>query len=289
VADRQGLVQGLHDLGWEEGRDFRIEARSIDGMSVARQEVDFADLVRSAPDLITVAGGASAVALLRHYTRTIPIVFAALIGDPVVMGLVSSRARPGGNITGFANYENSLSGKWLQLLKEMAPEIGRVAVVFDTNYRAFFANPFLPALHAAASSLGVELSEVPLADAAAIDGAIAAFAREPQSGVIAVPDRLTLASRAQILAAVAAHRLPAIYTYRIIAESGGLMSYGADGPAQFRQAADYVDRILKGADPGELPVQTPTRYELVINLKTAAALGLTIPPTLLATADEVVE
>jgi ABC-type uncharacterized transport system substrate-binding protein len=289
LSDRQAFAQGLHDLGWDEGSQVLLEAASTAGKTPDDYPEYYASLVRSYPDLILVAAGSSAVARLRQQTRTIPIVFAALIGDPVALGLIASRSRPGGNVTGLTNFEDSLSGKWLEYIKEIAPRTVRVAVIFAAGDRAFYADPYLRAIRSAAASLAVEIDELPITAPADIDGAIASFARKPGGGLIAIPDQLTLLNRAQIADAAAAHRLPSIYSYRIAVADGGLMSYGANVPLSFRQAATYVDRIFKGAVPGEMPVESPTKYELIINLKTAKALGLQVPVTMLARADEVIE
>jgi len=278
------LTQRLQELGWTSGRNVQIDFRfgGADPMLISMQA---AELVEGQPDVF-IASGLGAAAALRQQTLSIPIVFVQ-VADPVSAGFVTNLARPEGNITGFTNFEFSVGGKWLQLLKECAPAISRIAVVFDP------ANPpwaaYLRTIEAAAPSFGVQLTPVGVRDAAEITQRVTAFAREPNGAVVVFPSPVTVQHRESIIAAAAERRLPAIYPYRYFAVDGGLMSYGASLLDLYSGAALYVDRILKGAKVAELPVQQPTKYELVINLKTVKALGLTVPSTLLAHADAVIE
>ncbi len=244
-----------------------------------------AELVALAPDVI-LAAGTSTVGPLQQATRTVPIVFAQ-VTDPVGAGFVDSLARPGGNATGFTLSEYGISGKWLELLKEIAPRVTRVAVLRDPAMAA--GSGQLGAIQSVAPSFGVELSPVDVRDAGEIERAVAAFARASNGGLIVTASGLAIVHRDLIIALAARHRLPAVYFARFFVTGGGLISYGPDPIDQYRRAAGYVDRILKGEKPADLPVQAPTKYELVINLKTAKALGLEVPPTLLARADEVIE
>jgi putative tryptophan/tyrosine transport system substrate-binding protein len=240
------------------------------------------------PDVI-LAQGTAITAVLHQQTRTVPVVF-TVVSDPVGSGFAESFARPGGNITGFTNFlEPSFGAKWLELLKEMAPAVRRVAVLFNPQLAPGGGMYLVRPMESAVPALGFELIRMPVQTPAEIEQAINAFVRESGGGLIAPTDATTLPHRATILALAAQHRLPAIYPYRFFVTSGGLMSYGMDYADVFRRAASYVDRILQGEKPGELPVQMPTKFELVINLKTAKALGLDVPPTLLARADEVIE
>jgi putative ABC transport system substrate-binding protein len=276
--------QGLALLGWSIGQNVRIDTRwATTNAAEIRRHV--AELVALAPDVI-LATGTSTVGPLLQATRTVPIVFPA-VGDPVGAGFVDSLARPGGNATGFMSREYSLSGKWLELLKQIAPVVTRVAVLRDA---AVSVGPVqFGVIQAVAPSLRMEVDPINLRDAGEIERAIAAFAGSPNGGLI-----LTAGATAQlhsdlIITLAARHKLPAVYAYRHLVPAGGLIAYGPDLTDQYRQAAGYVDRILKGEKPADLPVQAPTKYELVINLKTAKALGLEVPPTLLARADEVIE
>ncbi len=244
-----------------------------------------AELVALAPDVI-VASSSQVVAALIEATRTVPIVFAGL-PDPVGAGFVNSLARPGGNATGFLLFEYGLSGKWLELLKQIAPQTTRVAAIRDPTAVAWAA--YFGVIQAAAPSLGVEVSPINVRDVGDIAHAVMAFARSPNGGLIVTGPPLMVVHRDLIVSFAARHRLPAVYPVRFFVTAGGLISYGPDRVDQFRRAAGYVDRILKGERPGELPVQAPTKYQLVINLKTAKALGLEVPPMLLARADEVIE
>jgi ABC-type uncharacterized transport system substrate-binding protein len=278
------FLQGLQQLGWTEGRNVRIDYRWSAG-DADRARRYAAELVALAPDVI-LASGTSTVGPLLQATRTVPIVF-PVIGDPVGAGFVDSLARPGGNATGFMSREYSLSGKWLELLKEIAPSVTRVAVLRDA---ALSAGPVqFGVIQAVAPSLRVEVNPINLRDAGEIERAIAAFAGSPNGGLILTGGATSLLHSDLIITLAARHKLPAVYPYRHIVTGGGLIFYGANFYDQYRRAAGYVDRILKGEKPADLPVQAPTKYELVINLKTAQALGLEVPPTLLARADEVIE
>jgi putative ABC transport system substrate-binding protein len=245
------------------------------------------ELVALQPDLILSQGTPTTTALLRQ-TRTIPIVFAT-VGDPIGSGFVASFPRPGGNVTGFNVSEPTMAGKWLELLKEIAPRVTRVAMLFNPVSAAAFADYWLTPFKAADPSFGVEAIAAPVRDRSELEPVIAAQAREPNSGLIAMPDSFTDAHRVEITSLATRYRLPAVYPFRFFAEVGGLLSYGFDQTDNFRRAATYVDRILKGAKPSELPVQAPVKFELVINLKAATALGLTVPPALLGLADKVIE
>jgi putative ABC transport system substrate-binding protein len=271
-------------LGWTIGRNLRIDTRWATSYA-AEIRRHAAELAALAPDVI-LAHGASTVGPLLQATRTVPIVFPIVV-DPVAASFVDSLARPGGNATGFMSYEYGLSGKWLELLKQIAPDVTRAAVIRDA------ANPTeqgqFGVIQAAAPSLRVEVTSVNMRDAPEIERDVAAFARAPNGGLIVTASPLAQRHRDLIVALAARHKLPAVYFDRVFAAAGGLISYGPDYIDQYRRAAAYVDRILKGEKPADLPVQAPTKYELVINLKTAKALGLEIPPTLLALADEVIE
>jgi putative ABC transport system substrate-binding protein len=274
----------LHDLGWTEGRNVQIEEQ-FTGADPDRIQAAVADVVSRTPDVILTSPGQVAL-VLKKATSTIPVVFAN-VPDPVGIGLVSSLARPGGNITGFTSIEPTLAGKWLEVLKELAPPITRAVVIYSPVNPAWSAR--LRVLEMVAPSLRVELKPAPVRSTAEIERAVEDFARDPNGGVILFPSVFTSDHRGTVIAAAARHQLPALYPYHAAVTEGGLASYGIDVADQFRGAASYVDRILKGEKPTELPVQAPTKYELVINLKTARALGLDVPPTLLSTADEVIE
>ena len=277
--------EALQKLGWTEGRNIRIDTRWASADVEAMQR--FArELVALQPDLI-LSQSTPAVAALLQQTRTIPIVF-ALIANPVGSGFVASFARPGGNVTGFVTIEGSLGGKWLELLKEIAPRVARVALPFNPA-TATFAEYYLNPVKAAAASLGVEAIVAPVHDRSELESVIAAQACEPNSGLVVIPDAFTINHRAEITLLAARHRLPAVYPYRDFTELGGLLSYGFDRLENWRGVAGYVDRILKGEKPADLPVQAPSKYELVLNLKTAKALGLDVPWILQQRADEVIE
>jgi putative ABC transport system substrate-binding protein len=278
------FLQGQALLGWTIGRNVRIETRWAGGNAddIRRHAAELAAL---APDVI-LAHGASTAGRLLQATRTVPIVF-PVVFDPVGAGLVDSLAQPGGNVTGFMSTEYSIGGKWLELLKQIAPSVTRVAVFRDTTTPT--GSAMFGVIQAAAPSLGMEVNAVSMRDAGEIERAVAAFARSPNGGLILTASGLASLHRDLIITLAAQHKLPAVYFERVYAAAGGLISYGADFADMYRRAAGYVDRILKGEKPADLPVQAPTKYELVINLKTAMALGLTVPPSLLARADQVIE
>jgi putative ABC transport system substrate-binding protein len=279
------FVQALGQLGWSAGQNIRLHFRWGDGTSATMQKYA-AELVALAPDVI-LADSSAAVAPLLQATQTIPIVF-AIVADPVGAGYVESLARPGGNATGFTPFEYAIAGKLLELLKEIAPRVTRAAILRDP---AIAAGPGqFGAIQAVAPSLGVELRPVNVRDAEGeIERSITTFAQGSNGGLIVTGSPAAAARRDLIVGLAARHRLPAVYNARLYSEVGGLVSYGADFLDQFRRAAGYVDRILKGEKPADMPVQAPTKYQLVTNIKTAKALGLTVPPSLLARADEVIE
>jgi len=276
--------QALAQLGWIEGRNMRIDYRRGGG-DIDRTRKHATELAASAPDVIFATGGPAVEQLLKA-TRAVPIVF-AFTPDPVGAGLVESLSQPGGNATGFLQFEYSLSGKWLELLKQIAPGVTRAAVLRDPAITAGIGQ--FAVIQSVAPSLGVEVVPISVQDAAEIERAVTAFARSGDRGLIVTGSASAFVHRELIVALAARHKLPAVYFLRDSVTSGGLISYGADFIEQYRRAAGYVDRILKGAKPADLPVQAPTKYELVINLKTAKALGIEVPPTLLARADEVIE
>jgi putative tryptophan/tyrosine transport system substrate-binding protein len=278
------LAQGLQERGWRVGSNVRIDYRwgARDADRVRRYAHE---LLALAPD-VTLATAAPGVVSLQQTTQTVPIVFVG-VADAVGAGLVESLARPGGNTTGFTLFEYGFSGKWLELLKEIAPGVTRVAIMRDASITSGPAQ--FAAIQSVARSVGVELSPIGLRDAGEIERGLSAFARTPNSGLVVTAGPLTAVHRNLVIALAARHRLPSVYPYRYMITDGGLISYGPDLIDQYRQATAYIDRILKGEKPGDLPVQAPTKYELVINLKTAKTLGLEVPPTLLARADEVIE
>jgi putative ABC transport system substrate-binding protein len=278
------FLQGLGQSGWTIGHNVRIDIRwaTTNAAEIRRHAAELAAL---APDVI-LAHGAAAVGALLQATRTVPIVF-PVVSDPVAAGLVDSLARPGGNATGFMTVEFSMGGKWLELLKQIAPGVTRVAVLRDPTQGS--GTSLFAAIQAVAPSLRVEVDPVNMRDAGEIERTIAAFARSSKGGLILTSGAPALLHRNLIITLAARHKLPAVYYERNFVAAGGLISYGPDQIDQYRRAAGYVDRILKGEKPAELPVQTPTKYELVINLKTAKTLGLDVPPTVLARADEVIE
>jgi ABC-type uncharacterized transport system substrate-binding protein len=283
-ANIAAFQQGLEQLGWSVGRNVRIDYRWGEGKADSIREYA-AELVALAPDVIFASGNSTIPSLLQA-TRTVPIVFVN-VADPVGSGFVDSLARPGGNATGFVQFEYNLSGKWLELLKEIAPGVTRAAVLRDPAIVSGIGQ--FAVIQSVASSVGMEVSPVNVRDPGEIERALTAFARASNGGLIVTTSALTIVHRDLIIMLAAMHKLPAIYYRRYFVTSGGLMSYGYDIVDQFRRAAGYVDRILKGEKPADLPVQTPTRYELVINLKTAKTLGLTVPDTVIARADEVIE
>jgi putative ABC transport system substrate-binding protein len=290
-SDAQARVavfrQAMQQLGWTEGRNVRYELRSRPGGNVAAEVLrrSAVELVALAPDVIVVTGSRNLEAL-QPATRTIPIVFVGLT-DPVGAGYVESLARPGGNITGFTSFEYGLSAKWLELLKEIAPRVTRAGILREQGSSVGIG--FWAAMQGAAPSLGMDLRPIGVRDAPEIERGVAAFARGPDGGMVVTIGGLTIAHRDLISKLAAWHQVPAVDPFRYFVTSGGLLSYGPDLDDQYRRAAGYVDRILRGEKPADLPVQAPTKYELVINLKTAKALGLDVPPMLLARADDVIE
>jgi ABC-type uncharacterized transport system substrate-binding protein len=278
------FVQALAQLGWIDGRNMRIDYR-WGGGDIDKTRKHATELAADAPDVI-FATGTPAVEQLLKATRAVPIVFALTL-DPVGAGIVESLSQPGGNATGFLQFEYSLSGKWLELLKQIAPGVTRVAVLRDPAITAGIGQ--FAVMQSVAPSLGVEVVPISMQNAAEIERAVAAFARSSDRGLIVTASASAFVHRELLVALAARHKLPAVYFQRIYITGGGLVSYGADVVDQYRRAASYVDRILKGEKPADLPVQAPTRYELVLNLKTAKALGLTVPASLLARADEVIE
>jgi putative ABC transport system substrate-binding protein len=277
--------RGLEALGWIENRNIRIE-HLYSGGDLEQIQTYARELVRSVPDLI-VGSGTPVIAALKQATDTIPVVF-SVVNDPVRQGFVATLSHPGGNITGFTFIEFPLIGKWLEMLKEIAPDVRRMTLMFDPDTAPFYP-VFLREFGAAPTSLAVELSASAVHNEAEIEAAIVAFAREPGVGLIAAPGAFINTRRHLIMALTERHRLPAIYGLRQFVTEGALMSYGPDTADIVRRSASYVDRILRGEKPADLPVQSPTKYELVINLKTAKALGLEVPRMLLARADEVIE
>jgi putative tryptophan/tyrosine transport system substrate-binding protein len=278
------FLQELQRLGWTEGRNVRIDIRAGAGNAVATRKYA-AELVALVPDVI-LGTGASPATLLVEASHTVPIVFTIVV-DPIGAGLVEKLSRPGGNATGFMQFDYSLSGKWVELLKQVAPGLTQVAVLRDASSSAAVGQ--FAVIQAVAPSLGLEVSAVNIGKSGDVDRGVTAFAREPNGGLIITSGPSTVVHRDLIVSLAARHKLPAVYFDRTHVVGGGLMSYGADLVGQFRQAANYVDRILRGEKPADLPVQAPTKYELVINLKTAKALGLEVPPMVLARADEVIE
>jgi putative ABC transport system substrate-binding protein len=283
-SEFSAFTQSLADLGWSVGRNVRIDLR-LWGDDINRIQVMARELVGLQPDII-LTGNAAATAAVQRETRTLPIVMAG-VGDPVASGFVARLDRPSGNITGFAYLEASLGGKWLELLSEIAPGLKRAAFMFnpDTNPVSIY----MPSFETAARSLKVTPIIAPVHSAAEIETAIIALGREPGGGLVAPPDVFTGANRAAIISAAARNNVPAVYRRSTFPRDGGLLSYGVDTVDILRRAATYVDRILRGDKPGDLPVQFPTKFEMVVNLKTAKALGLTVPQSILLRADEVIE
>jgi putative ABC transport system substrate-binding protein len=280
------LREGLEKLGWTEGRNIRIDTRWTTTGDVESMQRFAKELVALQSDLILTQSTPITATMLQE-TRTIPIVF-AIVADPIGSGFVASFPQPEGNVTGFVTMEPTMAGKWLELLKEIAPRVARVAFLFNpatAKYFEYWLNPF----KAAAPSFAVEAIAAPVRDTSELEAVIAAHAREPHGGLIVMPDTFMDAHRVEITSLAARYRLPAVYPFRQFTAVGGLLSYGDDLTDNFRRAASYVDRILKGAKPSELPVQAPVKFELVINLKTAKALGLDVPPLLQQRADEVIE
>jgi putative ABC transport system substrate-binding protein len=290
MDDEQGkarlaaFLRGLQQLGWTEGRNVHVDVRWGTAADPIRTRQRAAELLALAPEIILTATTLPA-AELRRATRSVPIVFAMVV-DPVGAGIVESLSRPGGNITGFMQFEFSLAGKWLELLKQIAPDVTRVAILRDPSIPTGIGQ--FAVIQAMAPPLGMDVIPVDVRDAGEIERGIAAFARSANGGLIVTGGQATV-HRELVVKLAAGHRLPAVYPYRYYVDEGGLVSYGPDLPDLFRQAASYVDRILKGEKPSDLPVQAPVKYHLVLNLKAAKAIGLDIPATLLARADEVIE
>ena len=283
VARRPAFEQALKALNWTDGSNLQIDYRWAAGDAERIRKL-VAEIIALAPDVI-LTSGSSLVAPMMQATRTIPIVFVQVI-DPVGSGFVESLARPGGNITGFTQFEYSLAAKWVELLKQIAPQVSRAAVIRDP--RLGYGIGQFAVVQAIAPSLGMEVSAINAPDVSEIERGIAAFARSPNGGLV-VTTGGTGFHRNEIIALAAKHRLPAVYPYSYFVRSGGLISYGPDTIDQYRRAADYIDRIFKGEKPANLPVQTPTKYNLAINLKTAQSLGLAVPHAMLTRADEVIE
>jgi len=291
AGDREGEAfvaafrEGLRNLGWIEGRNVAIEVRWGEGSDELAQRFA-AELIASKPDLIVSHSTVTTAAILAQ-TRTIPVVFAN-VTDPIGSGFVASLPRPGNNATGFINMEDSMSGKWLQLLKEVAPHTRKVALLFNPATAPYFRY-YMNYLTTTAPAFGVEAIAAVVNDRSELERVVKAHASEDGSGMIVMTDNFNTSNRAEIVALAARHRLPAVYPYRFFSEIGGLLSYGSDIPDNFRRAAGYADRIMKGASPSELPVQAPVKFELVINLRTARELGLDVPSQLQQRADEVIE
>jgi len=286
TAQLSGFTQGFQELGWTDGRNVRMDVRWPAG-SVERMQMFAKELVGMQPDVI-LAQTTPVVAALQQETRTIPIVFVT-VADPVGQGFVESLSRPGGNITGFIFTEGAIGGKWLELLTEIAPGVKRAAMMFNPDTAPGGGSYFWSSFETAARSLKVEPIRAPVHSEAEIEAAITSLGREPGGGLVVIADIFLLVHRAPIILGAARNNLPAVYQVRAFARDGGLLSYGADAVDIFRRSALYVDRILRGAKPADLPVQVPTKFELVLNLKTAKVLGLTIPTSLLASANEVIE
>jgi len=289
-AAYQGYVRAfqeeLQKLGWQEGRNVRFDYRwATSDLELIKRFAK--ELIALQPDLILSSSTPTTASLLEQ-THTIPIIFANIV-DPVASGFVVSLSRPGGNATGYIILEPSMASKWPELLKEIAPRVNRMAILYHPATTTSYAEAFLKPFKAAAASFGVEAILAPVNDSSELQSVVAAQAREPNGGLVAMPDSFLSAHRVEVTSLAARYRLPALYTYRSFTEVGGLISYGNDPLVNYRRSATYVDRILKGEKPNELPVQVPVQYELVINLKSAKALGLDVPPMLLARADEVIE
>jgi putative ABC transport system substrate-binding protein len=278
------FLEAWQGLGWSEGRNLKIDYRWGTG-DLSRHRANIAELVALAPDVI-LAHGSTITGPLQRATQTVPIVFVS-VADPIAGGFIDSLAKPGRNATGFTSSDYGMAGKWLELLKQIAPQMTRVAVIRDPLQVS--GGGQLGAISAVAPLLGVELSPIGLGDAGEIERAVTAFARQPNGGLLVTTAAGAQIHRELIISLAEKNRLPAIYPYRLFVRSGGLMAYGPDVSDEYRRAASYVDRIFKGEKPGDLPVQAPTKYELVINLKAATAIGLTVPPSLLIRATEVIE
>jgi putative ABC transport system substrate-binding protein len=280
------FVQGLASFGWTEERNIQIDRRYAAG-DVERMHVFAKELVGLAPDVLFTSSTPASVALWRE-TKSIPTVFAQ-VSDPIGEGFVASLARPGGHMTGLTNFEPSLGGKWLEILREIAPAVSRVALLFNPQTSPGGGSYYSRPIEAAAAALGMQPIAMPVHAVDDVEPAVKSFARDPNGGLVVLSDSFSVVNRKVIIGLAAQHRLPAIYFFRFFVTDGGLVSYGVDRSESFRRAAAYVDRILRGAKPSNLPVEAPTKFELVINVKTAKALGLEVPPSLLARADEVIE
>jgi putative ABC transport system substrate-binding protein len=284
-ADRDALESGLHALGWIVGRNVGLEYRWSDGDEALLRKYA-AELVGTSPDVLMTEGTAALAAVNRE-TKSIPTIFVN-VSDPVGQGFVASLARPGGHATGFTLFEFSMATKWVEILRELVPTVKHIGFLFNpVGYP--YANLFLQAVRTAAKAFEIDVTPIPVEEDAGIERSLAALAQQSDSGLIALHDPFIIKHRDLVIAQVARHHIPAVYTLRAFAVGGGLISYGVDLADPWRKAATYVDRVLKGAKPGELPVQQPTKFELVVNIKTAKALDLAVPPSLLATADEVIE
>jgi putative tryptophan/tyrosine transport system substrate-binding protein len=284
-ADRDALESGLRPLGWIVGRNVDLEYRWTDGDEALLRKYA-SELVGMPPDVLMTEGTA-ALAAVKRETKSIPTIFVN-VSDPVGQGFIASLARPGGNATGFTLFEFSMATKWVEILREVSPSAKHIGFLFNpVGYR--YADLFLQAVRAAAETFKIDVNPIPVKEDAEIERSLTALAQQPDSGLIALHDPFTIKRRDLVIAQVARHRIPAVYTLRPFALSGGLISYGVDLADPWRQAATYLDRVLKGANPGELPVQQPTKFELVINIKTAKALAIAVPQTLLLSADEVIE
>jgi putative ABC transport system substrate-binding protein len=289
-VEAQSMVAALHEelrtLGWVNGRNLQVDHRWAAG-DPERATAFAKELVALKPDAVVAYTTPSVVAMQKQ-TQTIPIVFVQ-VADPIGAGFITNLARPDGNITGFSSFEPSMGGKWVELLKEIAPGVSRVAFLFNPQTAPYVTRYFQGPLETSAQSLGLQPFSSPVQDAREIESTIVGFGREPGGGLIVIPDSFNIVHRGQIITLTARYRIPTIYPYRFAVREGGLISYGIDQADLFRRAASYINRILKGEKPADLPVQTPTKFESAINRKTANALGLTVPASLLATADEVIE
>jgi putative ABC transport system substrate-binding protein len=285
-AERAAFTSAISAFGWREGQNLKIESRFAAGEPTAFPPLA-RELVELNPDVL-LARSTLPVRALMAETRTIPIVFVS-VSDPLGENFAATMARPGGNVTGFTNFEASMAGKWLELLRQITPEVRRVGLLFNPSAVTTNGGFFMPQIAASAAALGLVVQDVPVLKVEDLEHGIAAFAREPNGAILTLADVFTVANRKPIIELVALHRLPTLYTFRNMAAEGGLMSYGVNVTDLYRRSAEYVNRILRGESAGELPIQTPTSFELLLNLKTARELGLTIPSTLLASADEVIE
>jgi putative tryptophan/tyrosine transport system substrate-binding protein len=281
------FTEGLSELGWIVGRNLRMDIRWEADSSIDQMRIFAKELVNLQPDVILSSSTAATDALHRE-TQTIPVVF-VIVSDPIGSGLVASLARPGGNLTGFMFQEPTMVAKMLQLLTEIAPGVKRAAIMFNPDTAPYVESYYLPPFEDAARALKVAPIIAPVHNDAEIERLVASLGREPGSGLVGAPDRFMQIRRAPIISAASRHSIPAIYSYTGAVRDGGLLSYGTDYTNEFRRAAPYVDRILRGAKPAELPVQLPTKFEMVVNLKTAKSLGLTVPQSILVSADEVIE